>query len=530
MKKLLIILGIVLLTLTTVYSVTFYNTSISSIDNLTVINISGDYVINTSYVDINDSFVYFDNFSIEENGTKLSFWFNTTNYTDKVNVNITQNITAPQFVNTFSFYDVAGSIFINDLYFNGFYLNSSLYEFNIWGLYGGLGAKSWLFSKEGYEQEYFTVNSSTTIRLNETYNVTPTGIYLEVFSETDPSLQLDFNLTIYNSTNSTEFLNLAYFDLQYNETFTGFIGLEVSSTGYATRKFFTTFSPYTSINQTLYLLDENSSYPVIFRTTNLNGDIPLNDTYINFYRLIGGNNTFVGQALTDSQGFTYFNMDILADYELFIIKEGYQTVQMNSIPNKIEYNPILMAENDNDLDWIYEDVSYKFDSTSKMSDSTKSFDYNLIDTANQITNFTIKLQDQNYNVLNSSSSSSPNGGTLELTTSTNSSRYLYNLSLYRDGTYYEFLLWTSLDQDINTSVAGIGQTLADDDTTNAAKIFVIMLSYLAAAGFGAYFSRALGAVLGMVALVIFTFAAWIPIALTAIAGVITIGGVLYFRE
>lgn len=64
MKKLLVILGIVLLALTTVYSVTFINTTISSVDNSTVINITEYYDINVSSVDIGSDYVYFDNMSL----------------------------------------------------------------------------------------------------------------------------------------------------------------------------------------------------------------------------------------------------------------------------------------------------------------------------------------------------------------------------------------------------------------------------------------------------------------------------------
>lgn len=492
-------------------------------------NISG---FNSSCSDINMNYC---NISINSQNIRL----NTTSFNFTTNGNMSYTITAVDLAgNTITTsgvtlinptqylrpYDNLRSIYLTNYYIDGV-LYSDYYNFSLFSF--GYGNHSVNFSKEGYTNTTFDFSLNTTSALNSTFNVTPITFTLKAYDINNPTNQLYFNLTISNATNSTYYLNQHNFSKYYNETLTGDLTLIVESSGFDLVKLYTAFSPYTAVSQIVYL--NNLSVPVIYRVLDISLQQPIEDVVLNVYSQINGSQTFIGQAKTDSQGFTYFNQDTSRDYYITFTKSGYVTQQINSLPGVVEYT-VLMPEDGADAGFIFNGLSYKFSPTAgTITDLPFNGSVTVIDEDSLISSLIFTISGTNYT--NSTSDiTSPNGGVYTLYVNNASTQYLFNLTIVREGQTYTFTKTYNYLQESNetTTLINVAQQL-NSDQYNGEKIFIIMFIYIGFMALGAFFSPTLGVMFGIFPLMLFAFVGWIPDGVAILLGFFNVLGALYFR-
>lgn len=486
--------------------------------------------INASNVVISSDSIYLQNFQFNQS---KAFWINEStfiNNSDTYDFNFTlENILVDtaDMIDNFRFYDLTFGTYLENFKFGNF--TAAGQYLSVFFNYFTPENYTWLFEKSGYEHGNYSFSTNYFSYNNVTFNVSATGMSIKVYDETDPTTQLYFNVTIDNGINETIYLNQFNFTKYYNETLTGNLSVTIESSGYAKRKIFTEFTPFTSTSHTIYLLNQNDSTPVIFQTLNTAKTQPIEDVVLNFYKVINGTTTFLAQAKTDSQGYTYFNMDILEDYEIVISKSGYVMQTMNSIPGKIEY-VILMEEDAVNNDWLFQDFAYKITPRSSIINSlSQDMGATVIDSANLITRMTVTVSGENFSYSNTSNNA--NGGIINFNISEVSPQYTINLTVIREGESYSWVKKVNYINETNStiSVQKVGEQLEGEEN-NADRVMMMIFIYIIAIVFGSMFSPSIGAIVGLLPITIFIFVGWLGIGFGAIFYLLTIFGVMYFER
>lgn len=429
----------------------------------------------------------------------------------------------------FRFYDTLRALFVEDYSFGGYSSSGEYVSIPVYDL--GLGNQSLQFSRFGYTQESFAFSFNTTSALNQTFNVSAITITVQVFDESSPSNQLTFNLSMNNVSNYTQYLNQLNFSKYYNETLHGNLTLTAESSGYSLRKIYTQLNPYTAVSHVIYLLADADSTPVIFRVLNLAQTQSIEDVVFTFKKEISGTPTFLGQAKTDSQGYTYFNMDVLGDYQITISKAGYVTQIINSIPGKSEYT-ILIEEEGSSTPFLFENFNYYFTpSSSNVSSVPFNVSAYTFDEANLISSMRFTVTGDNTSFTDVLTSSS--GGIIQFTVTNASPQYLLNLTVMRDGQEYNFIKKLNYYQTAasNATVQKVAQEL-DGSANTENRVFMMIILYVVAVVLGSLFSPTVGAVAGLLPITIFAIPSvgWLTPGVAALFYLITILGVLYFER
>ena len=480
--------------------------------------------------------------NISINGQNVAL--NTTSITLTNNGNITYNITAEDlagntiiengiiFVNPvqyYNIYDNVRDIELENYTFGNYSDINGTIQIPLYNL--GLGNHTLEFKKDGYVTDYFLISFNRTSRINQTFNVTPVTLTIKAYDENSPSTQLEVNISINNGTNYTQYNGQEDFEKYYNETLHGNITITIEKAGYGSRKIFTELTPYSVVSHEVYLLTEELTTPVIFQTQNIAQTITIEDVAFTFKKEIEGEPTFLGQAKTDSQGYTYFNMDVLGDYEITISKDGYVTQQINSIPGKTDYT-ILMEESGIGGSFLYDDFSYKI---LPIKDTVSSTPFNVsaevFDELSLISSMRFTVTGTNTSFTDVLTSS--NGGKIEFLIENRSARYILNLTVKREGqthTYIKKIDYKSTTSK-NSSISNVAQEL-DGKENNSSRAFVILITYVSAVVLGSLFSPAIGAVFGLIPITIFAIPAvdWLTPGVAAVFYVFTILGGLYFER
>lgn len=439
--------------------------------------------------------------------------------------NITVTIQPDQY---FRFYDSLRSLYLEDYTFGSYSSNGTYVSINASEL--SVGSNSLLFSKFGYDLENFNFVINNTAQLNSTFNVSPVTITVQVYDESSPTSQLTFNLSMNNVSNYTQYLNEINFSKYYNETLTGNLTLTLESSGYSMRKIFTQLNPYSAVSHTVYLLNDADSSPVVFRCLNLAQTQSIEDVVFTFKKEVAGIPTFLGQAKTDSQGYTYFNMDVLEDYEITISQEGYVTQVINSIPGKVDYT-ILMEEEGNTNTYLYDDFSYLITPTSTPTSIPFNTSAYVFDESSLISSMRFTVTGDNTS--ETSVLTAASGGTIEFEILNESSQYILNLTVVRDSQRYSFIEKLNYYEPTtsNATVQRVAQELSGEEN-NSNRVFIIIIIYIVAVVLGSLFGPTIGAVAGLLPITIFAIpsVAWITPGIAALMYVFTILGVLYFER
>jgi hypothetical protein len=433
----------------------------------------------------------------------------------------------------FRFYDSLRSIYTSSFIVTN---NSDIYssvgnyvKIPIFDL--GYGTHQLYYNKTGYQTKLFSTTFNTTSKLNTTINVNPIRILLKVYSETSPTTQLKFNMTIQNSTTSTQYLNQMNFSKYYNETLHGDLTLTVSNIGYGARKLYVTLLPNTVSNNTMYLLRAGASnYPIIFRALQGSGGsastIPLEDVILSFYRTISGTRTFLGQAQTDNNGYTYFNMNYtLGDYEVIFQKTGFITETLLTLPNVQEYTIYMVIEAAEVVNNL-EDFDYAFYPSGNFVINPFIGGVTLTASNNDLSSWRFKVtENSSINYLSTAS----NGGSVYYNITNKSPTYTFNLTIVKNGVTYSFIKVynnNNLSYTNSTNLIVVAQNLNSGDY-NGEKIMIILFVYIIFVGLGIFLSagnQAVGLVTGILPLTMFMVVDLVTIPLYSILMLVTILG------
>jgi hypothetical protein len=340
-----------------------------------------------------------------------------------------------------------------------------------------------------------------------------------------------------NGSTSTQYLNQVNFSKYYNETLHGNLTLVVESKGYELRKLYIDFKPYTLSNNIMYLLPSGASvYAVLFRVYERSGGsgsaLAIENVVLNVYKYISGTRTFLGQAKTDSNGLTFFNMNyLLADYEIILTKNGFVTQTLTTIPNVQEYT-ILMIPEGTQTGYGFSGFSYKFYPENPfLNSSVVNFSVSIIDENNALSISTFKITGTNVSRTNISLNS--NGGLLFLRNiNINTTKYLANLTVIRNGVSYQLLKVYSYKGVItmpNATTEYAKTSLQNMEGWD--KLFLVVFSYIAVAGFGVMISGspAVGLFVGLFPLMLFWQFGLVSAGFLAVATIFTVIGGFYTR-
>lgn len=514
----------------------------TTIPSLSVINnsesdsyyVNFSNIINASDVNLDTCLVYIDNGDVTSCFNESYLFPTNGNHTFNVSVNDTAGninnlnnnkllINPTQYI---YFHNSVTSTPITNFYIDGVlygdYFNFSLFDY-------GYGTQTLTFVKSEYNNLNFTFNLNSTSNLNVTYNVIPVTITIYVYNEFDIIEQLYFNITIINDTTSTIYLNQFNFSKNYGDTITGNLTIIIESENYLSRNFYTTLSEFTSVSQVLYLIPVSDSDQVIFRTISSLDSQPVSNSYLNFFRYINGSKVFLGQSLTDGNGYTSFNLDSTKIYEILITSDGYISQTFNSLPNTLTYTIILNPEGVL-VDWLFNQFSYKFTPTiTTLSSLPANFSVIYIDQDNLITNaiFTISGNGFSY----STSSTMPSGTTLTISNINNiSSVYTANLTVNREGQTYTFLKFYNYynESNYNTTIVNLADTL-DGDTNVYDRILVIIVGFVIFGAIGSWLAGGVGGAIALfIPLILYAYVGWLPIGLSILLMCFIILGVLVF--
>jgi hypothetical protein len=260
---------------------------------------------------------------------------------------------------------------------------------------------------------------------------------------------------------------------------------------------------------------------------------------LNIYKYLVGVKTFIGQATTDSNGYTYFNMDIDDDYIIIITKDGYVTQTLNSIPLVDQYT-ILLNKDSVDVSYVFSGFSYKFTpSGTYINNIPFNGSVQVIDEDNtiSISKFTItgyncafkvsclqNFSEYNYSIV-------AGGDTITHYINDTTKRYRFNLTVVRNNISYTFIkdYYYINETTQNTSLNNAGDIIIDDGY-NGERMFIMIIGYLIFSAVGASLAGpGAGAILGLFPLVFFFSMGWLNLGVTAVLGMFTLLGVWYFR-
>jgi hypothetical protein len=331
----------------------YYNTSINFTSNYTgFIRING-WFQRTSLVAGNYNFTLYLNkavlfSSIKTDATNYTYSYDTlVSYGDNVSIVISNTTTTASYINLTSYISAltaanltypTNSSSNNTL--NAFFLyeansgdslvNVSLFS-NVSGWKAAITNSTPILSgKTNWFNTTFPNPGAYTVALqacdktgfcNTTSNFTffylPTRLRIQVLNETASPVNLHFNLTISNGTNTTVYAtnNQYWFNRTWLEIPTGSLTVTVGNSTFlmASRYYYPTFNE-TDVNFTAYLLTDSLDNEVDFTVKDYAGNL-LSGYYLNVQRSFFGtdNWTTVAQAQTDYAGRAVAYLDVASN-------------------------------------------------------------------------------------------------------------------------------------------------------------------------------------------------------------------------
>jgi len=508
----------------------------------------------TEYIEINSYKINFSSL-IECNDLNLSycivttdegnsFSFTNTSYTFETNGNHTYNVTAVDIHGNMNI-SLNNIIYINPtiyIYFDNppgtplqdilidNVLYSDYYSFNLSDISGNLPYNhTFEFSKDGYVSTNNTLLLTNNVSSNITYDADLVIIYIKVYDFYDNSLQLIFNLTMTNLSNSYSEVNVLDGEFAYNITPHDDVEFILSGIGYSTAKLYNTILGNSIINLTAFLTPANSTDVVSFFVKELGTETPLNNVNIEVQQLQNGSFVTIVMAQSDDNGQSYVEIDITKDYKFVFSKDNYVTATSNAIPGTTSYTVNL---NPSGSSFTYiDDISYMFLPVSTLLYTPNNYTFEAFISGTSITSMLYTITDQNGNLVYNATSTNPTGTTFlydfELLNSTSYTELVQNITYIRNGITNSYTKLHKVDSLTNSSIMYYLQEYKQDDSEESQlwRWLVMVISF----GGTLLIARTAGtgvkgmSLLGIMCIGFFTFVGWIPIAYF---GAITIGALI----
>lgn len=482
------------------------------------------------------------------NCTATSFQFNLAgNFTYNITVtdnvgNVNQSLNNLIYVNpnlTLRFNNTFTSTFISgyQLQFDTFNLdvtgtNATITLFDL-----PLGFNNFTFVKFGFNQSVFDITTNLSIEIDDIFQVNAVTLIMTMFNASNPSEQLTFNTTIFNSTFSVFFTNQTNFEQDFDSLPSGFITILVDSPDFAQARFFQTLTPFTAINITGFLIPEGISSPVTFTTREFGTDQLLSEVIIEAQQLVNGTFTTVSQAITDESGQTFMNLDVSEEYKFIFTKDSFVTGTSFAIPQVTSY--LISLKQVTTAFSFINGVSYQLLPINSVIITNNNITFSAFVSSSGLTFTNFSVITNNGTILFNATSTNPTGTTftftVEILNITNVTTLTSVLFYNKDGLVDSVSQTYTLQNLINGSFIAIANEYNDDDSEDAKlfRWFIMVIGIAASLMAGRVIGvNTTGAALLIIPVVyFFNFIGWMPLnyafAISLAAGTLFIGGRLF---
>ena len=204
----------------------------------------------------------------------------------------------------------------------------------------GIGTRQLRFSVNEYNTTTYNVEVTNTSKFNNTYSLVQSSVSIRVFDETQAALgiftNITFNLTIYNTSQSNNYINQGLFWANTSSIPIGFVTADISSNGYTTRRVYMTVNNSIAQHFDLYLLPTADSFLVRFHTATVS-ETPIDAVLVEARRFINSSWTIVSQQVTDVSGVGAMYLSPFNTYQITASKTGYNNVTLSLVPSSSDY-------------------------------------------------------------------------------------------------------------------------------------------------------------------------------------------------
>jgi len=356
-----------------------------------------------------------------------------------------------------------------------------------------------------------------------------TSVIINTFDEKTPLTKINFNVTFTNSTTSVTFLNQNSFNAKYDDVTFGDTTITISSSGYQTRKYYTTIYTDTFLNLSAYLLSTSSGQIVRFHIVTI-ADQPIQSVLSTAQLSIGGTYTTVEQATSDSSGTASLYLDSTSTYQITFTHPSYTTSVLSINPTQQDYKiTMLGTSNFVNNTFEYGDVTVKLTpsgtSLLRHSPGNTTLNYTVSAPSGDLTEWGWFVKYNGTTLYNSSYLSNAYGGNdFYFVNTSNLTGFLY-VDMYYTKTGYN-TTWITNIYTMNNITLG-NNTLADifgrfeGDNYGFAKTtmtfwgFVMILFLM---GYVAQFSTYGSGVIGWLGLVVMFYAGLVSGSIIIIVG------------
>ncbi|NOR85101.1 hypothetical protein GQ473_03210, partial [archaeon] len=224
------------------------------------------------------------------------------------------------------------------------------------------GSVNVTISKDGYNTNTTTITIDGNSTIAYTTYLKKAGLYVIVKDETTLAA-LNFNITIFNSTNTQTWTNESEFSKAWDKIPSGIITIQIIDFGgnYTGRNYYTTITSTTAYTLTSYLLSYANSINVGFVAID-SYDATLSSVLITAQKLYNITWTTVAQGKTDGAGTTNIYMNPLVSYKIKVEKGGYITQYVTITPSATNptYTIRLPSVRAINFTTLFDDISYRF--------------------------------------------------------------------------------------------------------------------------------------------------------------------------
>lgn len=210
----------------------------------------------------------------------------------------------------------------------------------------GIGERTLRFIASGYNSTEFTVVFNASSKINQTFQMTPSLIEVNVFDEEDFAQDIEtpiiFNITFLNTTISKTFLNQLTLQQFTNNTTTGVSRLDISATGYQSRQLIQSIESDSALNITAFLIKTEDSIVVRFHILTV-VERGIEGATVTVSRFLGEGFAAIGIVTTDESGTATFYLSPTAIYQIDISATGFQDRSLLIQPSNSDFTIHLVG-------------------------------------------------------------------------------------------------------------------------------------------------------------------------------------------
>jgi len=341
-----------------------------------------------------------------------------------------------------------------------------------------LGIHTIEFIKYGYNIANYTIEINVSSG-DETifFLADRTTLIIQVFDSTNINNQLNFNITIQNSTDNQVFLNQFNFSKKFNETLSGDLSFIIESEGYSDGFFFNTLNPFTTLNINAYLTPINDSQTIKFFVADASqASVGLRGVLIELQKLINGSWVTIQQGLTGDSGESFIQTDATESFLFIFSKDGFVSATAQSIPGVLDYSVTLSPVSEI-FDYV-DDISFSFTPIETNLNSNQTLNFTGFISGTGFTSSQFNIYNSSNDLIYQANSTNPTGTTFKTSIfiPINSTQYRTEIIYIIDGktevvskTYFI----TTVTGFINTA-----QDYSQDDSFSAKFIRFMVIMFL----------------------------------------------------